>query len=80
MWLKLPNGLLIQWNTTSVWGTFTYPKAFKDNKYSLISSFGINSNNWGPEDSSVTARKISNMQGNIWSYERTNGYWLAIGY
>ena len=80
MWIKLPNGLLIQWSTASTWGNFTYPKAFKDMNYSLIGSYGNNANNWTPDRSSVTIRKISNTQGNIYALERVNGYWLAIGY
>lgn len=80
MWIKLSNGLLIQWSNVSTWGTFTYPKAFKDTNYVLIGSYGVSGNNWAPEGSSVTIRKVSNTQGNIYAKERTNGYWLAIGY
>lgn len=80
MWIKLPNGLLIQWSTVSTWGNFTYPKAFKDMNYILIGSYGSNANNWTPDSSSVTIKKISNTQGNIYALERVNGYWLAIGY
>lgn len=48
--------------------------------YILIGSYGNKDNNWTPDSSSVTIRKISNTQGNIYALERINGYWLAIGY
>ncbi|MDH6456900.1 hypothetical protein M2102_000515 [Fusobacterium sp. PH5-7] len=79
-WAKLPNGLLIQWSTASVWGTFTYPKAFKDINYVLIPAYGNSSINWTPNGSSPTMFKVSTTQGNIYSSERVRGYWLAIGY
>ncbi|MHD0315960.1 gp53-like domain-containing protein, partial [Fusobacterium varium] len=80
MWVKLPNGLLIQWSTASVWGTFTYPKPFKNTNYVLIAAYGNNSINWVPNASSPTMFKVSATQGNIYSNERVRGYWLAIGY
>ena len=80
MWLKLPNELLIQWSTTSMWGTFTYPKPFKDMNYVLIAAYGNDRVNWSPNASSPTMFKISATQGNIYSNERVRGYWLAIGY
>lgn len=80
MWIKLPNGLLIQWSTASVWGTFTYPKSFKDMNYVLIAAYGDNNIDWNPNASSPTMFKVSKTQGNIYSTERIRGYWLAIGY
>lgn len=80
MWVKLPNGLLIQWSTASVWETFTYPKPFKDMNYVLIAAYGNNSVNWAPDKSPPTMFKVSTTQGNIYSKERVLGYWLAIGY
>ena len=80
MWVKLPNGLLIQWSTASVWGTFTYSKSFKDMNYVLIAAYGNSNINWVPNASSPTMFKVSKTQGNIYSSERVRGYWLAIGY
>ena len=79
-WVKLPNGLLIQWSTASVWGTFTYPKPFKDMNYILLAAYSSGNVDWTPNISSPTMFKVSATQGNIYSKERVQGYWLALGY
>jgi hypothetical protein len=91
------NGLIMQWGTVSIytnnktrpWYTFTYPVAFSNTDYTLLTAPMGGSYSTAPgytDDLSITIQQMTTTSASVMPYDcGTNYYttlvqWMAIGY
>ena len=75
-WVKFSNGLILQWGSGGK-GTKTLPIVYTK-WYIPVVAYG-NNINWQPENSAVTAYKVSLSQLNIWAKEGSNFWFITVG-
>ena len=86
-YLKLPNGMIIQWGTVSVTAAgatqrFNFPLAFPTGAMSMTTTFALNTGTSGYQPF-ATVYIVSTTQFDVRNYYQSSGapiYWIAIGY
>jgi len=82
---RLPNGLLLQWGTTTVnttTGTITFPTAFAANPYSVQVQPTSNAGNGTSSNTAIAVNTLTTTTANVRSTSTAAAstvYWLAIG-
>jgi hypothetical protein len=85
-WVRLPNGMLLQWGTAAIrqdsTTTVIFPTAFATNQVAAVVSGGVRNNNTGAGENPATVTSVTSTFFTFWQTENvtTTGWWMAMGF
>lgn len=85
-WVKLPNGMLLQWGTIPArqdsYTTLYFPQAFATNNVAVTCSGGIKVGNTGAGENGTTVYEVRSTYFKTWTTEnvQTTAWWVAMGF
>jgi hypothetical protein len=85
-WVKLPNGMLLQWGTIpsqqDSTATVVFPQAFTSPRVAVTVSGGVKNNNDSAGENPTTVVSVSSVSFQTWTTENVNttAWWIAMGF
>lgn len=85
-WVRLPNGMLLQWGTLPAQqdstATVFFPQTFSTTNVSVVVSGGVKNNNNGAGENPTTVVAVAPSYFQTWTTENVNttAWWIAMGF
>ena len=85
-WVRLPNGMLLQWGTMpsqqDSTATVYFPQSFSTTNVSVVVSGGVKNNNNSAGENPTTVVAVASSYFQTWTTENVNttAWWIAMGF